>query len=575
LGPGARGRGRHGLPVLTRALVSIATVALGCGVTVARSADAPAPAGSERATPEPQLASAGVPRLERAECVTEALRALDARCFTFVGPEDWDEPGERQVRLPVAVIAPEGEPAPGPPVVFFPGGPGYSILDHGEYIARLRRDIGPRTLIVLDHRGFVHAEPSLRCPDYADVSPYHDVFHTPALTASADPMERMEAIVPVVERCHAKLEAEGVAIEQYNSWSVSRDVDALRRLLGHERIDVFGSSTGSGTALLYLGYFPESVRAAVFGWPWYNQLRNRPFVDEFRTAKQTFTDALALCVEDDARCRALVPDWLRVLDRARRRLDAEPFVATVDHDGEERALIFDGAAFLDTLYLTLPEDHGRLASLARQVAAGDYRMLPSFFRVADYRAHTEAPRYALGYFLAHVCGDMGASRPTRADAIAAIRREPAVLGFEPPWLCAWWGSDGDVPAEHLDPVRSRAPALAIHGQLDPCCGTRWSERVRETMPALQIVELQVVGHSPTTDCRSRLIAAFLADPGAPVDASCRDEVPLGPWHLEPPRSDGPAGVDTPGRALRDAGSHSHARPRRSSSSPSTASTNSA
>jgi len=486
------------------------------------------------AAPEPHFASTGVPRLERAECVTEALRDLDADCFTFVGPEDWDAPGERTVRLPVAALAPEGEPVASPPVVFFPGGPGYSILDHPDYIARLRRDVGPRTLIVLDHRGFVHAEPALRCPAYADVSPYHDVFHTPALTLSADPMMRLEAITPVVEACYAKLEAEGIAVDQYHSYSVARDVDAIRELLGHARIDVFGSSTGSGTALLYLRYFPESVRAAVFGWPWYNQLRNRPFVDEFRTAKQTFTDALALCVEDDPQCRALVPDWLRLVDRARRRLDEEPFVATVDHDGDERTLTFDGAAFLDTLYLTLPEDHGRLASLVRQVTAGDYRMLPSFFRVADYRPHVEAPRYALGYFLAHVCNDMGSNRPTREDARAAIRREPAVLGFEPPWLCAWWGSSGDVPPEHLDPVRSPVPALAIHGQLDPCCGTRWSERVRETMPRLQIVELQGVGHSPTTECRSSLIAAFLADPESPVDASCRSEVPLGPWLLEPP-----------------------------------------
>ncbi|HJL18633.1 MAG TPA: alpha/beta hydrolase [Sandaracinaceae bacterium LLY-WYZ-13_1] len=473
-----------------------------------------------------------MPRLEPAACATDALRAVDATCYTFVGEEDWSEPNGTRVRIPVAVVTPE-RGAGEAPVFFFPGGPGYSILDHPDYIARLRADVGARPLVLMDHRGFRHAEPSLRCPDYAAVSPYHHVIHTPAITSSLDPMVRAAAITPAVEACHERLVAQGVAVPQYNSHAVSRDVDAIRRLLGHRRIDVFGSSTGSGTALLYLRYFPDRVRAVVFGWPWYNHLRNRPPVDELYTAKQTFTDALARCVAEDPRCRALHPAWLRAIDRARRTLDETPFVTTVEHEGAEVTLRFDGAAFLDTLYLFLAEEHGRLPALLAQIRSGDYAGLRDFFRVDRYDPPAEAPRYALGYFLAHVCNDMGEHRPTREDSLAAIRREPAVLGFEPPWLCAWWGSDGDVPPEHNDPVASDVPALAIHGQLDPCCGTRWSERVAETLPNLRIVELQGVGHSPTTECRTALIRAFLADPTAPLDDGCRDEVPLGPWQLEP------------------------------------------
>ncbi|MGO2991899.1 MAG: alpha/beta hydrolase [Halomonadaceae bacterium] len=100
------------------------------------------------------------------------------------------------------------------------------------------------------------------------------------------------------------------------------------------------------------------------------------------------------------------------------------------------------------------------------------------------------------------------------------------------WLCAWWGGDGDVPPEHNDIVTTETPALAIHGQMDPCCGTRWSDELTGTMPNLKAIEMQALGHSPVNECRSAVIKEFLDDPLAQVDTSCQNEVPLAEWQLE-------------------------------------------
>ncbi|MGQ4879265.1 alpha/beta fold hydrolase [Billgrantia sp. LNSP4103-1] len=487
-----------------------------------------------------------LPRLEDADCPTEALRELGATCHTFHAPENWREPNGSSVVMPVAVIEPETDAvqadAEDPeaddtlPVYFFPGGPGYSSLYNREYLEQLLKDVGDRTLVTMDHRGFIHAEPALECPDYAAVSPYHNIIHTPAITASLEPMHRLGIITSAVEACYNKLNEEGHDLSQYNSHAISRDVDELRQLLGHERIDGFGSSTGSGTLASFIQYHPESIRAAIFGWPWFNHLRNRPPVDELYTAKQTFTDTLALCAAEDEACREMLPNGMQAFDRARRMLDARPYVTHVATPyGHTETLYFDGAAFVDTLYLMLASDYAELPSLVADVEVGDYSRLETFFRIDDYDPEPEAPNYALGYFLAHVCNDMGTNRPSRDDSIAAVEREPAVLGFEPPWLCAWWGEDGDVPAEHNDPPVSETPALAIHGEMDPCCGTRWSHHLQRTMPNLQYVEYQALGHSPVNACRSEMIQAFLDDPMAAVDASCRDEVEREPWVIEPPR----------------------------------------
>lgn len=475
-----------------------------------------------------------IPRLEASECATRTLTEMDAQCYTFYGEENWTEPNGNRVRLPVAVFEPESEPAEDVPVFFFPGGPGYSSLDNRDYLEQLRRDIGDRTLVTMDHRGFIHAEPALRCPGYAAVSPYHNIIHTPAITSSLDPMERVDVITGAVADCYARLEAEGVDVAQYNAWSVSRDVDEIRRLLGYESIDAFGSSTGSGTVVSFIQYHPSSIRAVILGWPWLNHLRNRSPVDELHVAKQTFTDALALCVADDPACRGLLPEWLRSIDRARRALDAKPYVAQVDDDdGDTRTLYFDGAAFLDTLYLTLADRYAELPSIVARIDAGDYSRLDELFLIDDYDPDPQAPRYALGYFLAHVCNDMGRNRPTREDALGWVRREPAVIGFEPPWLCAWWGEDGDVPAEHNDAPVSDTPVLVLHGQMDPCCGPRWSHHLKRTMPHVQHVVFQALGHNPVNDCRSRVIQDFLDDPRQPVDKGCSNEVPLQPWVIDP------------------------------------------
>ncbi|MFC0269607.1 alpha/beta hydrolase, partial [Kushneria aurantia] len=185
-----------------------------------------------------------------------------------------------------------------------------------------------------------------------------------------------------------------------------------------------------------------------------------------------------------------------------------------------------------TLYLMLPQYYSMLPRIVTEIPEGDYSSLHEFFMIDSYQPETEAPNYAMGAFLAQACNDMGTNRPTPEDSIAAVQREPAVIGFEPIWLCAWWGVDGDVPPEHNDFVTSDTPALAIHGQMDPCCGTRWSEELANSMPNLQSIELQGMGHNPVTECRSSVIDAFLSNPRERVDKSCRNEVALDNWQLE-------------------------------------------
>ena len=124
---------------------------------------------------------------------------------------------------------------------------------------------------------------------------------------------------------------------------------------------------------------------------------------------------------------------------------------------------------------------------------------------------------------------MGVNRLTEEDVVAMLEREPALVAFEDNKICAWWGVDGAVPPEHNDRFYSDAPGLSLHGQVDSCCTTRWGHYLARTMPNLQIVEFQALGHGLPGECRPQVISSFLNDPHTEVDDSCTDDVPLGPW----------------------------------------------
>ncbi|QEA39659.1 hypothetical protein FGL86_11660 [Pistricoccus aurantiacus] len=82
-------------------------------------------------------------------------------------------------------------------------------------------------------------------------------------------------------------------------------------------------------------------------------------------------------------------------------------------------------------------------------------------------------------------------------------------------------------------ARERKSTLAfIQPEQVPAWFLAIDHELSKMMPNLQSIELQAMGHNPATECRSTVIDAFLAEPDAPVDTSCRTEVALEDWQLK-------------------------------------------
>ena len=496
---------------LSAVTILVLGLAISGGSSLARAADA-------------------APRLERSQCATEVLVKMRAVCYEFTGPENWDHPNGRTVTLPIAVLTDSETDPDQPPVFFFQGGPGTSVLDSESWIRTWWNDVKPRTLVVLDPRGVWHTKPALLCPGIEVIDHYWRRF-APNIFGLKSLDERIKQHADYVKSCYEKLKSEGVDVTQYTDFQVARDVDEIRKAFGYKTINVYGWSGGTGTILTYLKYYGAHLRSAIVLGPWPHHVTSRPPIRDLYDAQQQWIDFLAICVRENKECASRFPDYMYELDRARAILDAKPYITTIASEmtpTKRLKIRIDGATLMSWLYINMEDKYHLLPKALESIKRGDYAALNDFFDL-DKGDTPATARRTTGHFNTRMCGDLGKNRVTPQEATAMIKREPALIGFEQPVFCGWWGEDGDVPPDMNTPPVSNVPLLAIHGQFDGCCGMRNSESMVRTMPNLQRVEIQAEGHDGGRACRGKLVSAFLNAPDAKLDDSCKDDVPLRPW----------------------------------------------
>lgn len=459
-------------------------------------------------------------RLEAVECITHTLTEAKAKCYMVTVPEHRypktykSDPSSRTIQFPVAVISNPQNTFDASPLFYMPGGPGGTVLNDQHEIEFLKNAAGSRDLVLLEPRGYRFSNPALTCSDdYSRLSAWYGEF-PPSLYSQSDLGNRISFLTEYVAACSNQLLAADVDPSQYNEYAISVDVNALRELLGYRRINLMGSSTGGGFTISYARYFGDTLDAVVADVPWFTWLRNRPPLDEFYAARAKYLELLApYAGQSDGNRTFSVHD----LDQARAQLDIEPMLISLP----DTALRVDGATFLYKLYTDFPKDRLALAQMLTDIKAGNYELLRNYIGKPSVSPDRDSGvKRPWGLYFSYICGDMGTDRLSIDDAMRAFEREPALLGFEPNILCAWWGHIGAIPPDHNVPVSTNVPILSIVGELDTCCGRRWALELERVAPLAQSVEFKGRGHKISEDCASSIINDFLKDPKSKVDAQC-------------------------------------------------------
>lgn len=418
-------------------------------------------------------------------CTIEEVGA--ARCGSVTVPESWSEPG-RMIDLNVVVLPATGRPRRDA-IFIFQGGPGQAATTladfYAETYAAARRE---RDVVLVDQRGTGRSHP-LQC-DRGETA--LDLY----------PIE-------VVRTCRERLARE-TDLTLYTTAAAVLDAEAVRKALGYERWDLYGTSYGTRVAIEYARRFPSRVRTMTLKGVVPPRLAlPQGFARDTERAIELLLDD---CAADEA-CARAYPDLRRDYAALRERL-AQGAVGDLT------------TGRVAAVFRSLLQSTGSAADLPRLIhaaAGGDWAPLDEAVRTIRKLA---ASAVSMGMFLSVVCSE---------DVPRVRGEEPRNTFLANYWLEQIRGACAEWPrAATTEPTAARLdiPTLLISGHLDPATPPANAAEVERSLPRSRSIVVRYGSHSFSgmAGCIDRIMSAFVdtAEP-ATLDVSCVDTIRRPPF----------------------------------------------
>jgi pimeloyl-ACP methyl ester carboxylesterase len=472
--------------------------------------------------------TAPVPRFEPAPCpkLPGAEELAKASCGYLVVSENRSRPEGRTIRLLVAKYPARLAEKRPDPIVYLAGGPGdiAPLEVNGLIAADFIRD---RDIYVVSQRGTMFSEPALTC-----VAP--DAFGRELLGLRFYSEATMRAHLAATEACHRDLAATGADLSAYNSTESAADFADLRKVLGFDVWNVYGTSYGSYLAQTLMHDHPEGIRSVVLDSvlpTTYSVAAN------WQNASDGFGNIFRACGGEPA-CNATHPHLEQTFTGLVNKLEAEPLTATVKDPatGEDIKVVIDGGALIDWLrnqtygVPMLQAAPDRIDGLA----AGRPDAIQAIALDRASRAPPPDPAApALGYGLAFGVSCRESYPFASPEDLAAAGRKafpdyPASIQREGIGSWAYFNEDcRDVwkvpaaPEAMHRPVESDISTLLISGSFDTLTSLAGAKAAVASLAKATIISIPGIGHfvSPASPCAQDVVVSFLADPDAP-DISC-------------------------------------------------------
>jgi pimeloyl-ACP methyl ester carboxylesterase len=490
-------RSRHCTALLAAALVAPAALLSACGDSEDVAAQSPGAMGAlQRCANVPNLPSARCGSIEVSLDRADPAAGTTTVAFAFVPRRDAAAPSAGTV-------------------AFNPGGPGDPTIDHAADTAKMLSPLlDHRDLLLVDPRGTGRSS-ALHCrrDDHPRVA---DVFAGPARTLA------------IIGECGREL---GPRTAYYGTAAVADDFDAVRAMLGVERLDLWGNSYGTYLMPVYAARHPEHVRSMVLSGTY--PIDFDPWGRDRAAATRR---AIGLVCARTHGCRgdAVVRDLAALATRLRHH----PMTFDVAVGPRHFTGRLDERVLAALVYAGGPQGLAQLPAIVASGRAGDLaplrRIVETNLLTQAYGAMHHAPHpESLPQALATECHDYPRAAFSLADAPAtrhaAYEQGLAALdphafspfspsawtnaGFEAAATCIEWP---DVPTAGppIAPGTTMpdVPVLVISGDLDANTPSSGGREVASRFAHATFAEIPNVGHVPTdaSPCALKLGLRFIA-----------------------------------------------------------------
>ncbi|MCS0629432.1 alpha/beta hydrolase [Telluria mixta] len=432
--------------------------------------------------------------------VEEALR-----CLTLPVPLEPGKPATLNLHVTIAPALRQG--ARPDPLFVLAGGPGEAGSDVLPLLSTaFKRVRATRDIVFVDQRG-TGLSGKLECPSDADAD-------AQLSDADAD---------AALRRCIAAGKAPFAA---YTTAAAARDIEAVRRALGYDRINLWGGSYGTRLAQAYARAYPAGTRALLLDAV---AAPDQVIPAGGRDSQAALDQLFAQCAKDAA-CARAYPNLRGEFDALVGRLDTAPLTLNLPDPRTARPIdvTMTSARLLDTVrnMLYAPADARRLPFLVHSASAGRWQPFVARRNLAADLSPDGSPATLL--HLAVVCAE---DMPRFTPALAANDASPLTrtLADRLRGLCRAM----NVPAvPYAPPTRIAAPVLLLSGALDPVTPPRRAQDAARFMDHAQLLTALNVGHGVSQlGCAPRLLRAFLDRPDAKIDGACLNEIPAPTFQL--------------------------------------------
>ncbi len=388
-------------------------------------------------------------------------------CWTLSVAENPAKPAGRRIPIRIMVLR-AASPTPDPdPLFVIPGGPGQSIIAEAgltkffaELFAQVRET---RDVVFVDQRGTGGSNP-------LELDPPRDKWFVEPGT-NMPPAWGRAAL--------ARLERKA-DLTQYTTARAVEDLDAVRRALGYEKINLYGTSYGTRVVEYYIKRHGSHVRTAVLKavLPPGGNIG----LGYGRGPQRSLELLFALCAHDSA-CAAAYPHLRADLDSVLTRLETRPVTLDVPNPGGEGTMpytITRGAFAFGLRSLMMSASvFPQLPALIAHAARGDFSAWAPFLA-------RERELYATRLFGGMSFSVLAAEDAPRLteDAIRAethdtligdtVARDIAEIG-------RFWPR-GAAPADLFTPLETLVPVLLVSGMLDPATPPAEAEAMLTHLP---------------------------------------------------------------------------------------------
>jgi pimeloyl-ACP methyl ester carboxylesterase len=418
-------------------------------------------------------------------------------CGTVVAAE----PGvDVAIRVPALRLLRKDPASREAPVVFVNGGPGgRGVADVGDWLAHPLRE--RHDLILFDARGTGQSTP-LPCPELGA-----EVLSLIArdIPAAEELRERTQR----VRRCLTTMPAPLRSV--FDTPHMARDIDAIRRMFGYERVSLFAVSYGTRVATAYAAAHPGHLDRLVLD-------SVAPEHAYYPAIARNFDAALARAFagcEASPACHARFPDFRRHYHEVLATLQARPIRLhlpggrypedTVSLNAQDFSLLMQQLLYGDELIPTLP-------LMIEALHEGNPAPLALLFDVA-VGMRVSGLNFATYYLV------LGNDELPRVHAERRPAPAPGALVFFAQDLqlldtLGMFGGD----ATPVAPRPPAGPVLVVAGALDPITAADYGRALARRWPHARHLEIPASGHTPSLadDCARASMVAFLSGDDRPL-----------------------------------------------------------